>query len=355
MARTSEIEATSAAYLRDKYAIVGVGETPYLRGAGKTTRALATAAIRNALADAGLKPADVDGMLSYSLMDAAQCPVVASRSRHPAELPHGRVGRRLEHRGADRDRARRDRGRHVPDGRDLPRDERLQPAADGRQRLGRRAGRRRRAALEDLWLDLAGAVVRAGLHAPHAPLRHPARAGGDGQGRAQRARLEQPEGALPAAGHGRGRAGEPLDRQAAASARLLRRDRQRRRDRRHQRRAGARPAPPPCPDPRGRRPGLPAAPRHALPGGAHDRGRRAATRATSCGRTPASGPRRSTSPAPTTRSPSPHSCSSRPTASARRAKAAPTSATARSGSAAGAPTTPAAATCARATPTASAW
>ena len=78
MAQTSEIEATSAPYLRDKYAIVGVGETPYLRGAGKTTRALATTAIRNALADAGLKPADVDGMLSYSLMDAAQCPLVAS-------------------------------------------------------------------------------------------------------------------------------------------------------------------------------------------------------------------------------------------------------------------------------------
>jgi acetyl-CoA acetyltransferase len=77
MPQTSEIETTSAPYLRDRYAIVGVGETPYLRGAGKTTRALATVAIRNALADAGLKPADVDGMLSYSLMDAAQCPLVA--------------------------------------------------------------------------------------------------------------------------------------------------------------------------------------------------------------------------------------------------------------------------------------
>lgn len=48
MALASEIEATSAPCLRDRHAIVGVGETPYLRGAGKTTRALATAAIRNA-------------------------------------------------------------------------------------------------------------------------------------------------------------------------------------------------------------------------------------------------------------------------------------------------------------------
>jgi acetyl-CoA acetyltransferase len=74
----SEIDATSTSGLRDRYAIVGVGETAYVRGAGTTTRALATAAIRNAMADAGLRASDVDGMLSYSLMDAAQCPEVAS-------------------------------------------------------------------------------------------------------------------------------------------------------------------------------------------------------------------------------------------------------------------------------------
>ena len=74
----SEIDATSPSALRDRYAIVGVGETAYVRGAGRTTRALATSAIRNAMADAGLRAADIDGMLSYSLMDAAQCPEVAS-------------------------------------------------------------------------------------------------------------------------------------------------------------------------------------------------------------------------------------------------------------------------------------
>ena len=74
----SEIDATSGRALRDKYAIVGVGETSYLRGAGRTTRSLATSAIRNAMADAGLRTADIDGMLSYSLMDAAICPEVAS-------------------------------------------------------------------------------------------------------------------------------------------------------------------------------------------------------------------------------------------------------------------------------------
>ena len=51
--------------LRDKYCIVGVGETEYSRGSGRTTRALAVEAVRNAILDAGLTPRDVDGMLDY--------------------------------------------------------------------------------------------------------------------------------------------------------------------------------------------------------------------------------------------------------------------------------------------------
>jgi 3-oxoacyl-[acyl-carrier-protein] synthase III len=73
----SDIDATSPKYLRDKYAIVGVGETAYMRGSGKTTRALATWAVRNAIEDAGLKPADIDGMLSYQSGDSVFAPFVA--------------------------------------------------------------------------------------------------------------------------------------------------------------------------------------------------------------------------------------------------------------------------------------
>ena len=51
--------------LQDRYCIVGVGETDYSRGSGRSTRALATEAILNAMADAGLTPKDIDGMLSY--------------------------------------------------------------------------------------------------------------------------------------------------------------------------------------------------------------------------------------------------------------------------------------------------
>jgi acetyl-CoA acetyltransferase len=65
-----ETDATTPGYLRDKYAIVGVGETTYTRGSGRSTRALGTWAVRNAILDAGLTARDVDGMLSYQSGDS---------------------------------------------------------------------------------------------------------------------------------------------------------------------------------------------------------------------------------------------------------------------------------------------
>jgi acetyl-CoA acetyltransferase len=63
--------------LRDKYAVVGVGETDYMRGSNKSTRALASIAVRNALVDAGLKASEIDGMLSYQFNDSVFSPFVA--------------------------------------------------------------------------------------------------------------------------------------------------------------------------------------------------------------------------------------------------------------------------------------
>jgi acetyl-CoA acetyltransferase len=65
-----DIETDTHAHLRDKYAIVGVGETAYVRGAGKTTRQLAHEAVGNAIADSGLPRSAIDGMLSYSYNDS---------------------------------------------------------------------------------------------------------------------------------------------------------------------------------------------------------------------------------------------------------------------------------------------
>lgn len=73
----ASIETSTDRHLRDKYAVIGVGETTYTRGSGLTTRALATWAIRNALDDAGIEPSEIDGMLSYSMQDSTPSPSVA--------------------------------------------------------------------------------------------------------------------------------------------------------------------------------------------------------------------------------------------------------------------------------------
>ena len=73
----SDIDGTSSAHLRGKYAIVGVGETEYTRGSGVTTRALGTTAVRRAVEDAGLQMSDVDAMMSYSGNDSTMSPVIA--------------------------------------------------------------------------------------------------------------------------------------------------------------------------------------------------------------------------------------------------------------------------------------
>jgi acetyl-CoA acetyltransferase len=57
---------------------VGVGETAYSRGSGRSTRALAVEAVRSAIVDAGLAPRDVDGMLSYHSNDSTPSLAVAA-------------------------------------------------------------------------------------------------------------------------------------------------------------------------------------------------------------------------------------------------------------------------------------
>jgi acetyl-CoA acetyltransferase len=52
-------------------AVVGIGRTPFVRKSGRSTLGMAAEAARDALADCGLTPADVDGFTCYSTGDSA--------------------------------------------------------------------------------------------------------------------------------------------------------------------------------------------------------------------------------------------------------------------------------------------
>jgi len=64
--------------MRDRYCIVGVGETPYTRNSGMTTRQMAVTAIRNAMTDSGLGSDGIDGLLSYHGNDSTTSPALAN-------------------------------------------------------------------------------------------------------------------------------------------------------------------------------------------------------------------------------------------------------------------------------------
>lgn len=51
--------------LRDKYAVVGVGYTPQGKVPGRTSLSFHLEAGANAIADAGLAPSDIDGLICY--------------------------------------------------------------------------------------------------------------------------------------------------------------------------------------------------------------------------------------------------------------------------------------------------
>jgi acetyl-CoA acetyltransferase len=53
--------------LRDRTAVVGIGQTPFAKALPQTELALGVSAIAAALSDAGLTPADVDGLASYTM------------------------------------------------------------------------------------------------------------------------------------------------------------------------------------------------------------------------------------------------------------------------------------------------
>lgn len=69
--------------LRDKYAIAGIGWTPFTKASGRTVRALASEAALAALGDAGLSPRDADGFVSFNFSDSAPGIAVATEIGAP--------------------------------------------------------------------------------------------------------------------------------------------------------------------------------------------------------------------------------------------------------------------------------
>jgi acetyl-CoA acetyltransferase len=76
-ARRSE-EAVEGREVRDQVAIVGLGQTDYSRESGRSELRLAVEAIHAAVADAGLRVEDIDGIVKYSVDSSGDPPTVAA-------------------------------------------------------------------------------------------------------------------------------------------------------------------------------------------------------------------------------------------------------------------------------------
>lgn len=79
--------------LKDKCAIVGIGQTPFLIDSGRTELSLALEAISLAIDDAGLSPKDIDGCVKFTSDTSASDLVVATNFGIPdvaysGEVPH---------------------------------------------------------------------------------------------------------------------------------------------------------------------------------------------------------------------------------------------------------------------------
>ena len=90
----TEVRPSPEAYLiKDRTAIVGIGQTEFSRASGRTTLQLACEAIKAAADDAGLKVEDIDGIVKYSMDPTDENTLVSSLGipdlNFFAECPHG--------------------------------------------------------------------------------------------------------------------------------------------------------------------------------------------------------------------------------------------------------------------------
>jgi acetyl-CoA acetyltransferase len=64
--------------LKDKTAIVGVGQLPFAKDIGRSEEVTALEASRLALEDAGLEPSDIDGMMKWSIQNTSENAIARS-------------------------------------------------------------------------------------------------------------------------------------------------------------------------------------------------------------------------------------------------------------------------------------
>ena len=83
----------------DKTAITGVGETDFVKGTERTAVDMMLEAARKAIADAGLKPSDIDGLLTaysftepYFMLGSVMCEYLGLKPRYNASMVVGGVG-----------------------------------------------------------------------------------------------------------------------------------------------------------------------------------------------------------------------------------------------------------------------
>ncbi len=98
--------------IKDRTAVVGIGQTTLGKGLEDTELSLACQAISLAIDDAGLSPADVDGLAMFSMEDGREVDV--ARNVGLGDITFFSPGRLRRRRGLRRGRAGRDGGRDRP-------------------------------------------------------------------------------------------------------------------------------------------------------------------------------------------------------------------------------------------------
>ena len=99
--------------LRDKAAITGVGETEYSRNSGQSVVALQMQASLAAIADAGLTPKDIDGIIAYGASGVVAEDFVTNFGIPDLALLGDDADGRRQLRRRRAVRGRRDRDRHL--------------------------------------------------------------------------------------------------------------------------------------------------------------------------------------------------------------------------------------------------